>query len=172
MARTPLLSMVGLALSASLGGVALAQSGPPEPSSSEKLRDAQNGIQEVAEIIRYVEGLLAQTTADTTVTRSQCVSKKLDSLRTLSEIVMSSSIAMEGFLASGNDGQADREYRVVDTSVNRARTLRAEADACIGQKSDAQTSIVVEEEQTGSEASGGIDTQGIGSDPPDSSPYQ
>lgn len=138
----------------------------------EKLSEAQQALRDIRDISDYVGELLTGVKEGEQPVQVKCLNKKVASLKTLTEITESASLSMQESMAEGNDGRADHEYRKVGVALSKAKQLRAEAEACLGEDGAPETTIEVNESET--EGSDDVDSGNtdIGSDPPDVSPYQ
>jgi len=152
----------------------LEQSG--STSDKEKLEFAADAVGEMKEAVSDVSKKLANAEKENDDLKIQCLSKKLASIRSLSEVSETAQSSMEKALSSGDQALADAEFRKIAVALSKTRQFYAEAEACMvgsdttpGVTDINVTSDALESDDLALMDPGDID---IGVDPPDQSPFQ
>lgn len=103
-------------------------------SPEEKAEFAASAVAEIAAAAKTVEDLLnaAENAKDRNEERIECLSRKVEPLRTLAGVSREASNQMMQYLAVNDTVRADWEYRKIAVALTKAREFLAEAQACVG----------------------------------------
>lgn len=145
-------------------------------SVSEKTRLAQVYLANMDVVVKEVTKMLEDAEKGKDDVRVACLEKKLTTMKIMQQISQDSFKNMTESATSGKDAMVDTAFRQVSVMHAKILQYRAEADACVGDKSrQAGTTAVqlVESGLLGEESTVEPMTDEAGIDqPPPASPYQ
>jgi saccharopine dehydrogenase-like NADP-dependent oxidoreductase len=147
-------------------------------SSSEKREFATDANKEMEAAVKKLSKAMADAEREREAVRLNCLSKKLSSARTLSEVAESASQAMNVAIDGNDLDKAEHEFRKIAVALQKTREFAAEGEACLGDagSSPGVTSVVVSqgdldaEDDTEPIDDGSLGLLGV--DPPETSPFQ
>ena len=166
--RTSLLVLLALAAPA-----ALAQQSSPASSLSPaaSIEQAKADVAELREHRDAVNKRLELLLASGEAAQARCVSGPANALRALSEVADAAFVSMNQSFSEGEDARAAYEGRKIAVAIAKARELRARADACEGTAAESTFGFLVEhpDDEDAEIDPGNVD---LGTDPPDSTPFE
>lgn len=154
----------------------LEQSG--STTTDEKREFATDAQQEMDRAVKKLAGSMEDAEKEREAVRLNCLSKKLSSARTLSEVANSAQEAMDAAIAQNDLDKAEHEFRKIAVALQKTREFAAEGEACVGDAgtSPGITSVDVSQgnldDVDDTEPLDDGSTGLLGIDPPDTSPFQ
>ena len=154
-----------------------------ETTVPEKRDYTESAQKQMKQAVKELSKAMEDAERDREAVRMNCLSKKLASAKTLSEVADAAQQAMEAaFKEAPNDDKAmeraEHEFRKVAVALNKSLQFAAEGEACLGESGSAEgvTSVDVtrgnldDEDDTEpiDDGSSGL----LGVDPPDTSPFE
>ena len=147
-------------------------------SIEEKQEFALNANEEMNRAVKKLAKAMSDAEREREAVRLNCLTKKLSSARTLSEVAESANEAMDAAIKANDLDKAEHEFRKIAVALQKTREFAAEGEACLGDSGSASgvTSVDV--------SSGALDdlddtepfddgsTGLLGIDPPDTSPFE
>jgi hypothetical protein len=146
-----------------------------QTSPEEMIRFTDMALEEMRAAVGDVAKMLEGAERDREMVAIQCLSRKLTTMRALTEVSENSSVVLRQALADGENDRAQHEFRKITVALSRLRQFRAEADTCGGGGGDSgETKVKVSSSAVSSED----ETQPpqldvpFGDQPPDTSQFR
>ncbi|MCB9794062.1 MAG: hypothetical protein H6741_15210 [Alphaproteobacteria bacterium] len=149
-----------------------ATDGAPVESKAPSLSDARGALTEIREHRDHVTQLHDKAKGGDDAELSTCLASRVTQLNTLSEVSEGILADMTSALGEGEDGRAAAEGRKLTIAATKARSLRAEAEACGQEGGVTEAPVVVEDPYGDEEEQVDVENQGVGNDPPGASPFE
>jgi Fe2+ transport system protein B len=149
-----------------------------ETSSAEKQDFVSNANKEMEAAVKKLTKAMSDAEREREAVQLNCLSKKLSSARTLSEVAESASEAMNAAINENNLDKAEHEFRKIAVALQKTREFAAEGEACLGDAGSAPgvTSVDVSQgnldDEDDTEPIDDGSTGLLGVDPPDTSPFE
>ena len=147
-------------------------------TTSEKRDFAGQAQQEMEDAVKKLAKSMAEAEREREAVRLNCLTKKLSSARTLSQVAEAAQGAMEAALAENDQDKAEHEFRKIAVALQKTREFAAEGEACVGDSgsSPGVTSVDVTQgnldDEDDTEPIDDGSTGLLGIDPPDTSPFE
>jgi hypothetical protein len=149
-----------------------------ETSPAEKQDFVSNANKEMEAAVKKLTKAMSDAEREREAVQLNCLSKKLSSARTLSEVAESASEAMNAAINENNLDKAEHEFRKIAVALQKTREFAAEGEACLGDAGSAPgvTSVDVSQgnldDEDDTEPIDDGSTGLLGVDPPDTSPFE
>jgi uncharacterized protein YPO0396 len=169
----------------SVGGIASAQEDikaqleqSAATSSAEKMEFAGTANKEMDAAVKKLAKAMSDAEREREAVQLLCLSKKLSSARTLTEVAEHASEAMDAAIAENNLDRAEHEFRKIAVALQKTREFAAEGEGCLGDGGSAPgvTSVDVTrgnlDDEDDTEPIDDGSTGLLGIDPPDTSPFE
>ena len=154
----------------------LEQSG--STTTDEKREFAVSAQAEMDRAVKQLAESMEDAEKDREAVRLNCLSKKLSSARTLSQVANAAKEDMDAAIAENQMDRAEHEFRKIAVALQKTREFAAEGEACVGDAgtSPGITSVDVSQgnldDADDTEPLDDGSTGLLGVDPPDTSPFQ
>jgi hypothetical protein len=147
-------------------------------STAEKTDFATSANKEMDAAVKKLAKAMSDAEREREAVQLLCLSKKLSSARTLTEVAEYASAAMNVAIAENNLDMAEHEFRKIAVALQKTREFAAEGEACLGDGGSAPgvTSVDVSQgnldDEDDTEPIDDGSTGLLGIDPPDTSPFE
>jgi hypothetical protein len=149
-----------------------------ETSPAEKKEFVSDANNEMEAAVKKLTKAMSDAEREREAVQLNCLSKKLSSARTLSEVAETASKAMNIAIDENNLDKAEHEFRKIAVALQKTREFVAEGVACWADAGSAQgvTSVDVSrgnlDDEDDTEPLDDGSTGLLGVDPPDTSPFE
>jgi hypothetical protein len=118
-------------------------------SISKKLSKATAYLKEMKSALGHVLILLKEAREEKDVIKTSCINEKLTNIKGLIRISEQADILLQENAAKGEKDAASHEFQKIYISSRKIRTLRTEAEQCVGELAFAvgKTKLVVEKDK-------------------------
>ncbi len=118
-------------------------------SDSQKLSLATEYLSEMRDLLSATLALLKEAREEKDVIKINCVNEKLTSIKGLLRISEQADVALQEAVAKNERDSATHEFHKVSISHQKIKTLKAEAEQCVGELAFAVGKTTVEVEVDG-----------------------
>ena len=130
-------------------------------TAQQKVDFSRSALEEMKTAVKTVEKLLEQAQKEKNAEQIDCLTKKLGSMRMMSDAGQQGATAMQQALANNDNVHGDQEFRKIAVALSKLREFFSEALACTGSVGGEKAKSVATVNQNTEDLADGSETDDI-----------